>query len=396
MSQDDGGLRPAGWAAYQPGFKRPLKLAMPQAARNGWEERKAYEYETSPNERAVVSAMAWRAGDTWTVVIIDGSEPTFEKRGAPLGLALQSLRPKGYSRESFAGKKAHPLDEKRLAVLKDFVAGGMKLFDAPGAGLAFLDGGKTVWAGGLGVKELGAAYDEAMQKKVFDPIGMKTTTFDFAKALKGDVAQPHGDDVDGNVMRARMDLNYSVVPVRLAGGVWTSPRELAKYVEMKLAKGLLPDGKRLVSEENLLARQKPQVLMGEDVTYGMALMTLKVAATQRKGRSLKSVSASSCRPIPPWRRGRTTTGRSLSSRSTRRSRASSSSWRTRRASAGSSPATHSTNTSSSRRRRQARSPDRDGRVVSPRGQLTGRSSSGGRPLPGAAGGGSSEEPSPSA
>ena len=69
-----------------------------------------------------------------------------------------------------------------------------------------------------------------------------------------------------------MDLNYSVVPVRPAGGVWTSARELAKYVEMELARGVLPGGKRLVSAENLLARYKPQVIMGEDVTYGMALM----------------------------------------------------------------------------------------------------------------------------
>ncbi|MEZ5313286.1 MAG: hypothetical protein R2862_06315 [Thermoanaerobaculia bacterium] len=41
---------------------------------------------------------------------------------------------------------------------------------------------------------------------------------------------------------------------------------------MELAKGLLPDGKRLVSERNLLTRYAPQVQVGEDVTYGMALM----------------------------------------------------------------------------------------------------------------------------
>ena len=109
----------AAWSAYKPDFKRPLKIALPQAARDGWEERKGFQYETSPNERVVVAAYAWRAGDSWTVVLIDGTEPTFEKRGAPLGLALQSLRPKGYARESFAGKKANPLDEKRLAMLKD-------------------------------------------------------------------------------------------------------------------------------------------------------------------------------------------------------------------------------------------------------------------------------------
>jgi CubicO group peptidase (beta-lactamase class C family) len=393
----------AAWAAYRPGFKRPLKLALPQAAREGWNERRAFQYETSPNERAVVVAYAFRAGEAWTVVIVDGTQPTFEKRGAPLGLALQSLRPKGYSRESFAGKRANRLDEKRLAILKEFVASGMKMLDTPGVGLAFIDGGKTVWAGGLGVKELGkpdpvdadtlfiaasntkalttlllaelvdegkmrwdqpvtelfpafrlgneattkqvqvrhlicactgmprqdlewlleyrnetpasamkllgtmqptsrfgevfqysnlmaaaagfiagamavpgtewgVAYDEAMRTKVFEPLGMTTTTFDFARALKGDVAQPHGDDVDGKVVRARMDLNYSVVPVRPAGGVWTSPRELARYVEMELAKGMLPNGKRLVSQENLLARYKPNVIVGENLTYGMALL----------------------------------------------------------------------------------------------------------------------------
>ncbi|MBP7147911.1 MAG: beta-lactamase family protein [Acidobacteria bacterium] len=393
----------AGWAVYKPEFSRPLRLSVPQAARNGWDEQKAFQYETSPNERAVVSAFAWRAGSAWTVVLIDGTEPTFEKRAGPLGLVLQSLRPKGYSRESFAGKKAHPLDAQRLATLKDFVARGMKLLDTPGVGLAFIDGGKTVWAGGLGVKEmgkkdpvgadtlfiaasntkalttlmlaelvdqgkmrwdqpvtelfpefklgdeattrqvqvkhlvcactgmprqdlewlfqygqetpasvmtllgtmqptsrfgevfqysnlmaaaagfigaskvvpgkeLGAAYDEAMRKLVFDPLGMKTTTFDYAKALKGDVAQPHGEDIDGKLALARMDLNYSIIPARPAGGVWTSARELARYVEMELAKGMLPNGKRLVSEVNLLERYKPNVVIGEDMTYGMALM----------------------------------------------------------------------------------------------------------------------------
>jgi hypothetical protein len=35
---------------------------------------------------------------------------------------------------------------------------------------------------------------------------------------------------------------------------------------------MLPNGRRLVSQESLLARYKPNVIVGEDVTYGMALM----------------------------------------------------------------------------------------------------------------------------
>jgi hypothetical protein len=110
----------AAWAAYRPDFKRPLKIALAQAPREGWEERRAFQYETSPNERAVVTAYASRAGESWTVVLVDGTEPTFEKRGAPLRLTLQSLRPKGYARESFAGKKANPLDEKGVSASRSW------------------------------------------------------------------------------------------------------------------------------------------------------------------------------------------------------------------------------------------------------------------------------------
>src|SRR5215467_10143954 len=33
----------AAWAAYRPGAKRPLKLATPRPARNGWEERRVFD-----------------------------------------------------------------------------------------------------------------------------------------------------------------------------------------------------------------------------------------------------------------------------------------------------------------------------------------------------------------
>ena len=396
----------AAWAAYRPEVKRPLKLATPQAPRNGWEERRTYEYETSPNERATVFALAFRAGTTWVVAIVDATDPTFEKRSSQFSLLMNSLRPKGYQRESFAGKKAHPVDAAMIASLKKFLADGMKLVDAPGVGFSLIDGGKVVYEGGLGVrelgrpdavdantlfiaasntkamttlllaelvdekklrwdqpvievypsfklgdaattrqvlvkhlvcactglprqdlewlfeyskatpasamgllgtmqptskfgevfqysnlmaaaagyvgaslavpgKELGAAYDEAMRAKVFAPLGMTSTTFDFARALKGNVAQPHGEDVDGRLTRARMDLNESIVPARPAGGVWTSAHDLSRYVMMELAKGKLPDGRRLISEESLLARRAPQILVSEDVTYGMGLFVDK-------------------------------------------------------------------------------------------------------------------------
>ena len=53
------------WSTYKPDFRRPVKLVTPAPAREGWEERKNFSYETSPNERAVLAALAWRAGERW-------------------------------------------------------------------------------------------------------------------------------------------------------------------------------------------------------------------------------------------------------------------------------------------------------------------------------------------
>jgi len=393
----------AGWASYRPGANRPLRIALAQAPLNGWEERHTYSYETSPNERILVTALAWRAGQDWTVIIIEAMHATLEKRGAAFALVTGSLRPKGYQREMFSGRQAHPLDAARIAVLKDFVADVMRQFGIPGVGLSLIDGGKVVFEGGLGVKtlgkpdpvdadtlfiaasntkamttlllaelvdenklrwdqpvsevypgfrlgdaettrqvlvkhlvcactgmprqdfewlfnyasatpassmaslaamqptsrfgeiyqysnlmaaaagyvgahvanpgqELGAAYDAAMRSKVFEPLGMTRTTFDFAAAMSGNFASPHGDDVDGKTALARMDNNYSVVPLRPAGGMWTSARDLSQYLLMELKLGALPDGKRLASQENLLERRRPQVHIGEDATYGMGLI----------------------------------------------------------------------------------------------------------------------------
>lgn len=403
LADDADGAIAAAWAVYRPGFARPLKLKLTQAAGNGWAESRDYEYESSPNERLAISAYARRAGNAWLGILVDASEPTFEKRGTQIGLILQSLRPKGYVRETFAHLKAHALDASRIAMMQRFVASGMKQLGIPGVSLSLIDGGRVVFEGGLGVKalgqpdpvdattlfavasntkalttlllaqlvddkklrweqpvtevypafrlgdpattrqvlikhlvcactglprqdlewifefqratpdsslallgtmqptsrfgevfqysnlmaaaagyvaaaviaptqELGAAYDEAMRTRIFAPLDMTDTTFDFERALRGDHALPHADDINGRPTRARMDLNYGVVSARPAGGAWTSAHDLSLYVQMELARGKLPSGRQLVSEQNVLARRTANVLIGEDMTYGMGLV----------------------------------------------------------------------------------------------------------------------------
>jgi CubicO group peptidase (beta-lactamase class C family) len=393
------------WALYKPSSHRPLKLATARPARNGWEERQVFDYELSPNEHAYIEAVAYRAAGQWTVAIVDGSEATVEKRGAAVGLILQSLRPKGYQRETFLGRPAHALDPQRVAAMKAFLQTSMDELGVPGAGFALIDHGKLVFVGGMGVRELGrpepvgastlfmiasntkgmstlllarlvdagklawdepvtkvypsfrlgsetttrnvlmknlvcactglprkdydwifntsrttpasttftqlalteptsgfgevfqynnlmasaagyigghivhpdqalgAAYDAAMREQIFTPLGMNATTFDMATALASDHASPHGDDIDGKPAVASMDFNYSIEPYRPAGGAWSSAADLIKYVQDEITQGVLPDGTRLVSSANLLARRAPNVSTGEDGEYGMGLET---------------------------------------------------------------------------------------------------------------------------
>jgi len=391
------------WAAYLPAHTWPLKVVTSQPDKDGWSDRRSYDYQTSPNEKRGVGLLAQRAGDVWTVVVYDMSDATGEKRLAAVQLIFDRLLPKGFTRESFAGRKAATLDAARLAKLSAFTQKAMQELGVPGVAVGIVQNGKVVFADGFGVRELGkperpdantvfmvasntkalttlmlarlvdanrfgwetpvtsllpsfklgdtattrqvlvkhlicactglprqdlewlfefknstpesalktvgtmqptskfgqmfqysnplaaaagytgghvafpdlelgAAYDKAMRTYVFDPLGMTSTTFDYARALAGNHASPHSPDIDGKTSVAAMDINYSVIPVRPAGAAWSSVRDMLKYVSMELAEGRLPDGTQYIRRETLLARRAPQVPIGKEATYGMGLM----------------------------------------------------------------------------------------------------------------------------
>lgn len=390
------------WSVWQPGFSRSLRVSTPAAPKEGWEERVSFTYDTSPNEKKVVQAMALRKGASWTVLLVDSSEAAIEKRAAAAFLIQQSLRPPGYQRETFAGKAAHRLDAARVKAMTDFVDQALKTLEVPGAGIALIDNGRIVYQGGVGVrelggtepvtedtrfmiasntkgmatlllstlvdegklrwdqpvtdiypgfrlgddattkstlvkhlvcactglprkdltwiltdpnvpasdtfkqlsatqptskfgelfqynnlmasaagyvggalvyprKELGTAFDQAMEDRIFKPLGMRNTTFDFAKAQTGNWARPHALDINGRMTRAPMAFNYAVHPHRPAGGAWSTAADMARYAQFELSKGVTQSGKRLVSEANLLERRKRGVPDGEDSWYGMGL-----------------------------------------------------------------------------------------------------------------------------
>ncbi|WP_421855119.1 serine hydrolase domain-containing protein [Novosphingobium sp.] len=394
----------AAWAVYAPKRAHPFKLLTARPPRNGWEEAAVINYETSPAEHLVQMGVSRRKGTGWTVLIMDGSEATAEKRGGAIGQILTSLRPAGYTRESFAGKTANLLDPARVQVLLDFVKHNADAMHIPGVGLAFYSGGQVVYEGGVGVKELGkpdpvdahtrfmiasntksmatlllaelvsegrlrwdqpvtevypsfrlgsdattksvqirhlvcactglprkdmellftttaqtpasdtfkllagteptskfgeafqynnlmasaagyiaghiyypdmelgAAFDRAVKEKIWQPLGMADSTMSVDEALAADHASPHGDGLDGKPAVEAQDLNRTFYPFRPAGGAWSSPHDMIRYIANELNEGVLPGGKRLVSAEALLARRARGVPIAEDQWYGMGLM----------------------------------------------------------------------------------------------------------------------------
>ena len=144
----------AAWAAYTD-IKWPLKVTSVAPDKDGWSKQRVFTHQTSPNERRDVVAGVQFADDAWTVWIYDMAQAVGEKRGAQVALIFDELLPKNYSRETFAGKKANRLGKARIAALARFLEGGQKATGVPGVSVGIIQGGKVVFAGGFGVRELG-------------------------------------------------------------------------------------------------------------------------------------------------------------------------------------------------------------------------------------------------
>ncbi|MBW3634164.1 MAG: beta-lactamase family protein [Chloroflexi bacterium] len=105
------------------------------------------------------------------------------------------------------------------------------------------------------------AYVAAMRDQVLAPIGMVRSTFDdTAVEADGDYALPHSRGVSGVYQPLSLPQEAAFVsPVAPAGGLWSSAREMARYLQTLLGYGVAPDGTRVVSAENLETTWTPRV-----------------------------------------------------------------------------------------------------------------------------------------
>ncbi|MEO6104366.1 MAG: serine hydrolase domain-containing protein [Pseudoxanthomonas sp.] len=141
------------WAIL--GMTPKLIVATDAAPKDGWEARRFYDYDVAANAKRAVGASAYRKGTAWTAVVVDVDQAIAEKRGSQFGKISQRLQPAGYSRESFAGRNAHKLDDARLQQVAGFVEQMREEFEVPGVAIGIVQDGKVVMSRGFGVRQLG-------------------------------------------------------------------------------------------------------------------------------------------------------------------------------------------------------------------------------------------------
>lgn len=120
-------------------------------------------------------------------------------------------------------------------------------------------------------RPLAEAYALVMQAKIFGPIGMSSTTLDFATVARGEHATPHALSIDGTTVAMPLAIERGVEPIAPAGGVWTTLHDMERFVETELADGVAPDGTRVVSAEAVRERRKVRVRSDEHTGYGLGI-----------------------------------------------------------------------------------------------------------------------------
>lgn len=114
--------------------------------------------------------------------------------------------------------------------------------------------------------EVGAAFDMAMNDRIFAPLGMDNSGFGINQYMATDYAAPHSEGYAGVSELAPLEWNHIFDPFRPAGGAYSTAHDMALYVQNELA-----EGGDLFGKENIVARRLPHIATGEDSWYGMGL-----------------------------------------------------------------------------------------------------------------------------
>ena len=147
-----------------------------------------------------------------------------------------------------------------------------------------------VVAGAIIERVSGKTWEDFVQTRVFNPLGMTDSVPLARLADPAKSALPHGRV--GPPLRYQGEMTQiaqSIAEVwnwdnaAAAGGICASPRDWAKWMALRLNNGALPDGTRLFSEAVAREMYKPNILVSNSEGPTAALPNRAIASTYAMG-----------------------------------------------------------------------------------------------------------------
>ena len=138
------------------------------------------------------------------------------------------------------------------------------LLGAPGEEFSYsnisasLAGYLGVIAAGYEYPNLYAGYEKLLREKVLDPIGMETAVIRVSDAENNPNYGKSYVMEDGDAVEAERE-DFDGDPLAPSGALKANVIEMAAYISTQLQRGQAPNGKRVVSEENLIETWKPDL-----------------------------------------------------------------------------------------------------------------------------------------
>lgn len=121
--------------------------------------------------------------------------------------------------------------------------------------------------------EYGDLYERyvlEMNQRVFQPIGMTSTTFSFEEVTENDnYARPHSLAPDATYAEIPLALERIVIPVAPAGAPWSNVLDMGRYLITELNAGVAPNGEVVVSAEALATTWELQIPVSAEASYGL-------------------------------------------------------------------------------------------------------------------------------
>lgn len=127
-------------------------------------------------------------------------------------------------------------------------------------------------AAGAPMDGLYDGYVKLVQQRVFDPIGMTHSTFDFdAATTTVDHALPYiYDPTTKKYVTVSLKSERFTGNTAPAGAVWSNIDDMARYLQTELGGGVSPDGRRVISAATLHTTQSAEITpAGPFGSYGM-------------------------------------------------------------------------------------------------------------------------------